>query len=115
MSESELSGSSLHIGGSNTIPLTYVDNCADAIILAGIKHGADGQIFNVVDDDLPDQPQIPAAIQKECQVISISVRSSRDQLRALLLVGEIFKLVARAVASSIQSQEMARVLEEHEL
>jgi nucleoside-diphosphate-sugar epimerase len=43
----------LHLGGSNTIPLTYVDNCASAIILAGIKHGADGQIFNVVDDDLP--------------------------------------------------------------
>lgn len=43
----------LHFGGSNTIPLTYVDNCADAIILAGLKQGADNQIFNVVDDDLP--------------------------------------------------------------
>ncbi len=43
----------LHLGGSNTLPLTYVDNCADAIILIGLKHGADGQIFNVVDDDLP--------------------------------------------------------------
>jgi nucleoside-diphosphate-sugar epimerase len=43
----------LHMGGSNTLPLTYVDNCADAIILIGLKHGADGQIFNVVDDDLP--------------------------------------------------------------
>ena len=43
----------LHLGGSNPIPLTYVDNCADAIVLAGIKPGADGQIFNVVDDDLP--------------------------------------------------------------
>ena len=43
----------LHMGGSNTIPLTYVDNCADAIILAGLQSGADGQIFNVVDDNLP--------------------------------------------------------------
>jgi nucleoside-diphosphate-sugar epimerase len=43
----------LHLGGSNTLPLTYVDNCADAIILIGLKHGTDGQIFNVVDDDLP--------------------------------------------------------------
>jgi nucleoside-diphosphate-sugar epimerase len=43
----------LHLGGSNTLPLTYVDNCADAIILVGLKHGTDGQIFNVVDDDLP--------------------------------------------------------------
>src|SRR5439155_14002878 len=27
----------LHLGGSNVIPLTYVDNCADAIVLAGIR------------------------------------------------------------------------------
>ena len=46
-------GMFLHLGGSNTLPLTYVDNCADAIILVGLKPGADDQIFNVVDDDLP--------------------------------------------------------------
>ena len=43
----------LHLGGFNPIPFSYVDNCADAIVLAGIKPGMDGQIFNVVDDDLP--------------------------------------------------------------
>lgn len=43
----------LHLGGSNVIPLTYVDNCADAIVLAGIRPGVDGEVFNVVDDDLP--------------------------------------------------------------
>jgi nucleoside-diphosphate-sugar epimerase len=43
----------LHLGGSNTLPLTYVDNCADAIVLAGLTPGIDGQVFNVVDDDLP--------------------------------------------------------------
>ena len=43
----------LHMGGSNPIPLTYVDNCADAIALAGLKQGIDGEIFNVVDDELP--------------------------------------------------------------
>jgi nucleoside-diphosphate-sugar epimerase len=43
----------LHLGGSNTIPFTYVDNCAEAIVLAGLTRGIDGQIFNVVDDDLP--------------------------------------------------------------
>ena len=26
----------LHLGGSNTIPFTYVDNCADAIVMAGL-------------------------------------------------------------------------------
>ena len=43
----------LHLGGSNTIPLTYVDNCADAIALAGVARGVDGEVFNVVDDELP--------------------------------------------------------------
>jgi len=43
----------LHLGGSNTIPFTYVDNCADAIALAGLKGGVDGNVFNIVDDDLP--------------------------------------------------------------
>lgn len=43
----------LHLGGSNTIPFTYVDNCAEAIVLAGLKRGVDGEVFNVVDDDPP--------------------------------------------------------------
>ena len=42
-----------HLGGGNRIPLTYVDNCADAIVLAGIKKGVEGEVFNIVDDDLP--------------------------------------------------------------
>lgn len=43
----------LHLGGSNTMPFTYVDNCADAIVLAGLKPDVNGEVFNVVDDDLP--------------------------------------------------------------
>ena len=43
----------LHLGGSNTIPFTFVDNCAEAIALAGLKPGVEGEVFNVVDDDLP--------------------------------------------------------------
>jgi nucleoside-diphosphate-sugar epimerase len=43
----------LHLGGSNLIPFTYVDNCAEAIVLAGIREGIAGEVFNVVDDDLP--------------------------------------------------------------
>jgi len=47
----------LHLGGSNPIPLTYVDNCAEAIVLAGLRQGIDGEVFNVVDDDLPSSRQ----------------------------------------------------------
>jgi nucleoside-diphosphate-sugar epimerase len=47
----------LHLGGSNVIPFTYVDNCADAIVLAGVSSGVDGEVLNVVDDDLPTSRQ----------------------------------------------------------
>ena len=43
----------LHMGGPNPIPFTYIDNCADAIVLAGLIPGIDGEVFNIVDDDLP--------------------------------------------------------------
>lgn len=43
----------LHLGLSNQIPITYVENCAEAIVLAGLRQGIDGQVFNIVDDDLP--------------------------------------------------------------
>jgi nucleoside-diphosphate-sugar epimerase len=42
----------IQVGGTNLLPLTYVDNCAEAIVLAGLKAGVDGEIFNVVDDEL---------------------------------------------------------------
>jgi nucleoside-diphosphate-sugar epimerase len=44
-------GPFLHFGGSNPLPMTYVDNCAEAIVLAGLRPGVSGEIFNVVDDD----------------------------------------------------------------
>lgn len=50
-------GRFLHLGGSNTVPLTYVDNCADAIILAGLRPAVDREVFNVVDDNLPSSRQ----------------------------------------------------------
>ncbi len=43
----------LHLGGAGTMPLTFVDNCAEAIVIAGLKSGIDGKIFNIVDDNLP--------------------------------------------------------------
>jgi len=42
----------LHFGGANLLPLTYVENCADAIALAGLVGGVDQEAFNLVDDDL---------------------------------------------------------------
>jgi nucleoside-diphosphate-sugar epimerase len=43
----------LHLGLGNVIPLTYVENCAEAIVLAGLKAGIESEELNIVDDDLP--------------------------------------------------------------
>lgn len=42
-----------HLGGSNLLPLTYVDNCAEAIVVAGMHPDSAGQAYNVNDDNLP--------------------------------------------------------------
>lgn len=47
-----LFGRFLHLGGNNLLPLTYVDNCAEAIVVAALYEGSNGQVYNVVDDDL---------------------------------------------------------------
>ena len=47
----------LHLGGSNPIPFTHVNNCAEAIMLAGLRRAVDGEVFNIVDDDLPSSSQ----------------------------------------------------------
>jgi nucleoside-diphosphate-sugar epimerase len=57
----------LHLGGGNTLPLSYVDNCAEAIVLAGIVEGIDGEVFNVVDDDLPTSRQFLRAYKREAK------------------------------------------------
>ena len=50
---SDTFGIFLHLGLNNIIPLTYLDNCAEAIVLAGLKKGIEGHVFNILDDDLP--------------------------------------------------------------
>ncbi len=45
----------LRIGAYAIMPLTYVENCADAIVSATECEAAIGQTINIVDDDLPTQ------------------------------------------------------------
>jgi nucleoside-diphosphate-sugar epimerase len=41
------------MGGRQHLPYTFVENCADAIALAGELSGANGEAVNIVDDDPP--------------------------------------------------------------
>src|SRR5215469_11130494 len=60
-------GPFLHLGGANPIPFTYVDNCADAIVLACLVKAVDGEAFNVVDDNLPTSRQFLRRYKKHAR------------------------------------------------
>ncbi|AUX20425.1 epimerase [Sorangium cellulosum] len=64
-----LFGVFLHLGGDNLLPLTYVDNCAEAIALAGRSDVAKGQVYNVHDDDLPTCDAYLARYKREVKPI----------------------------------------------
>ena len=55
----------IQVNGSHSLPLTFVDNCAEAIVMAGLKTGIDGEIFNVVDDELLTGRQFLKAYKKK--------------------------------------------------
>jgi nucleoside-diphosphate-sugar epimerase len=43
----------IRMGGRQRLPFTYVDNCADAVVLASTVDGVAGRAYNIVDDELP--------------------------------------------------------------
>ncbi|MEB3885686.1 NAD(P)-dependent oxidoreductase [Lyngbya sp. CCY1209] len=51
----ELGSAWLRIGAHATMPVTYVENCAEAIVMAAESDAALGQTLNIVDDNLPTQ------------------------------------------------------------
>jgi nucleoside-diphosphate-sugar epimerase len=63
----------IHLGGSNRLPLTFVDNCAEAIVLAGLKRDVNGETFNVVDDEFLTSKQFLQAYKKNVKSL-FSVR-----------------------------------------
>jgi len=54
----------IHLGGSNELPLTFVDNCAEAVVLAGLVPGIDAEVFNVVDDERMTSAQFLSAYRR---------------------------------------------------
>ena len=58
-------GPFIQVNGSQSLPLTYVDNCAEAIVLAGLTPGIDGEVFNIVDDELLTARQFLKSLQSK--------------------------------------------------
>jgi len=63
----------VQVSGAQSLPLTFVDNCAEAIVLAGLKTGIDGEVFNVVDDELLTGRQFLKAYKKKAKSF-VSIR-----------------------------------------
>jgi nucleoside-diphosphate-sugar epimerase/peptidoglycan/xylan/chitin deacetylase (PgdA/CDA1 family) len=64
----------LHFGGGNPLPLSYVDNCAEAVVVVGTHPSAAGEVYNVHDDDLPTCREYLRAYKKQVTKIrSVSV------------------------------------------
>jgi len=58
----------LKIGGKSTLPMTYVENCAEAIVKALTEEQAFGQTINIVDDELPTQQSyIDGLLERESE------------------------------------------------
>jgi nucleoside-diphosphate-sugar epimerase len=60
-----LPGLFLHLGLGNVIPLTFVDNCADAVVQAVSAPDVVGEAFCIVDDDLPTSRQLLRRYRRE--------------------------------------------------
>ena len=103
----------MRIGGAGRMPLTYVDNCADAIVLAGLVPGVEGELFNVMDDGLPQEPELPATVQKAGRPVPVRVDPLSDRLPPLLALGAVRELVQGTAAPGVQPPQLRLLLKGH--
>jgi nucleoside-diphosphate-sugar epimerase len=66
-----LPGVFVYMGGKNLLPLSYVDNCAEAIAVAAERARFDGDVYNVHDDDLVTCKDYLARYQKEVEPLHV--------------------------------------------
>jgi nucleoside-diphosphate-sugar epimerase len=81
-------GMFLYLGGKNILPLSYVDNCAEAICVAAKSARFDGDIYNVHDDELIT-----------CDEFLERYRREVEPLRVVPLPYPALKLVSKLVES----------------
>jgi len=69
-----IAGRLFHVGHRNLLPLTYVENCAEAVVVAGTHKQTAGHVYNVHDDDLPTCREYLHAYKKQvADICSIRV------------------------------------------
>lgn len=91
-----LFGIFLHLGGPNLLPLTYVENCAEAIVVAALQ-APDGAVYNVVDDDLPTSAQYLRRYKREVR----GMRSIRIPYFLLMWGSKVVERYSRKSAAQL--------------
>jgi nucleoside-diphosphate-sugar epimerase len=66
-----LPGVFLFLGGKNLLPLSFVDNCAEAICIAAERARFDGDVYNVHDDDLITCDEYMRRFQAEVRPVKV--------------------------------------------
>ena len=76
----------LFFGGDNLLPLSYVENCAEAIVLAGRNAPGNGEVYNVLDDEL-----------MSCREFFRRYRREVERLRSITLPYPLLKAASALV------------------
>jgi nucleoside-diphosphate-sugar epimerase len=59
------------MGGRQPLPYTFVDNCAEAVALAGLVPGVEGEAFNIVDDNPPTADDLVTRYRREVRPLRV--------------------------------------------
>jgi len=101
----------LRMGGGEPLPYTFVENCADAIVRAGLTPGIDGEVFNVVDDQLPTGKRILNLLREHGTRVRalwiprrlIGVLSALNEMGTCLSRGRVPPVLTRYKSAAIWS------------
>jgi 2-alkyl-3-oxoalkanoate reductase len=89
----------VRIGARAQVPLTYVENCAEAVVLAAEKDEAKGQTLNVIDDDPPTQRRYCSMLRRRMTPRPLVVPVAWSIMRAVAgVVGVTNRLLFRGRA-----------------
>ncbi len=69
----EVKGGRFRVDRPGELPLVYVENCAEAIVLAAESEAAIGQTLNLIDDDRPSSADYAAALNQAGLELSPSI------------------------------------------
>ena len=111
----------LFLGGDNLLPLSYVENCAEAIAVAGQSDAGRRQVYNVLDDDLLVLPRVlsplparggAAAVAHACRTPLLKAASDAGRALPRPLAGQLpailtpYKVAAIVEGDNLRQQKL---------